>query len=171
MNERKKKGMGGKKGRSTSNFWADLQHQGIWHLKQWSNEKPCVQVMSLIFFSAPICRSAASSFLLWGLWESDWWVMGKVVWYRQGPLQMLSVSSLQTSAANFPLDPGIDLSCCRHSCFGRHLFACSSAYRNKGRWGSAEKSVLNGKGRFRWLRVYICICREIDGQVEKCVGW
>lgn len=43
----------------------------MWRLKQRSNEKPCVQVMSLLF-SALLPRSAASSSLLRGLWEGEW---------------------------------------------------------------------------------------------------
>lgn len=116
MNERKKKGKGIKKGRSTSNFWADLQHQGIWHLKQWSNEKPCVQVMSLIFLVLLYLEALQVHSCCGASGRVTRWVTGKMVWCRQGPSQRLAVSSLQTSTANFPLDPGIYLSCCRHSC-------------------------------------------------------
>lgn len=43
-------------------------------------------------------------------WRVTWWVTGRVVRCRQGLLQRLTASSLQTSAANFQLDAGVCLS-------------------------------------------------------------
>lgn len=164
MKERNKKGKGGRKGRSTSDFWADLQHQGIWHLKQWSNEKPCVQVMSLIFLVLQYLEVLQVNSCCGVSERVTRWVMGKVAWYRQGPLQRFAVSSLQTSAANFPLDPGIYLSCCRHSSVLEGV--CSHALQHteiRAGGGVLRKECWMATAGFAdYRRIFVSVDREMD---------
>lgn len=111
-----------------------------------------------------------SSFLPWGLWECD-----LVSYGESGVVQAGCVAGARCERfANFcsklsARSGSLPLPCCRHRSVLRGiLFACCSAYRNKGRWGSAEQSVLDGEGRSGCLQVHIY--RWTGGQVEKYVG-
>lgn len=73
--------------------------------------------------------------------------------------------SWETSAAKFQLLLGERFSCSSHSYVSRGVFsACSSVYRNKGRWGTAEQSVLGGEGRSGCL--LLCVYGEVGSWMD-----